>query len=191
MKKIFLLLLSVGGGVAAAQTNAPATNAPAPPVIMDITSASWDFDQSLRQVVYHSHVLVTYPQVRLTCEQLMVIFPVNKGRHLDQVQAETNVVIDYTDEQGEKYHVTAAKGVYVYSMVNSVTNETVTFNGSPKPKVTWGDTNSLTGEPINSLTGDALYYTRVNGGKGSFRAEKQQIHYEPPPTGTNTDASPL
>ena len=191
MKKIFLLLLSVGGGVAAAQTNAPATNAPAPPVIMDITSASWDFDQSLRQVVYHSHVLVTYPQVRLTCEQLMVIFPVNKGRHLDQVQAETNVVIDYTDEQGEKYHVTAAKGVYVYSMVNSVTNETVTFNGSPKPKVTWGDTNSLTGEPINSLTGDALYYTRVNGGKGSFHAEKQQMHYEPPPAGTNTNTSPL
>ena len=189
MKKIFLLLLSVCGGVAAAQTNAPATNAPAPPVIMDITSASWDFDQSLRQVVYHSHVLVTYPQVRLTCEQLMVIFPANKGRHLDQVQAETNVVIDYTDEQGEKYHLTAAKGVYVYSMVNSVTNETVTFTGSPKGE--WGETNSLTGKPVNWMTGEPIYYTRINRQKGHFYGPNQQIHYEPPPTGTNTDASPL
>src|ERR1035437_3510698 len=117
MKIFFLLLLSVCGGVAAAQTNAPATNAPAPPVIMDITSASWDFDQSLRQVVYHSHVLVTYPQVRLTCEQLTVTFPA-KGSHPDQVQAETNVVIDYMDEQGEKYHATSAKVVYVYSVMN-------------------------------------------------------------------------
>jgi lipopolysaccharide export system protein LptA len=189
MKKIFLLLLSVCGGVASAQTNAPATNAPTRPVIMDITSKSLDFDQNLRQAVYHGPVLVTDPQVRLTCELLTVAFPV-KGRHLDQVQAETNVVIDFV-EQGETYHITSAKGVYVYSMVNSVTNETVTFNGSPKPKVTWGDTNSLTGEPINSLTGDALYYTRVNGGKGSFHADNQQMHYEPPPAGTNTNTSPL
>jgi lipopolysaccharide export system protein LptA len=186
MKKIFLLLLSVCGCVASAQTNAPATNAPTRPVIMDITSKSWDFDQNLRQAVYHSHVLVTYPQVRLTCEQLTVAFPV-KGRHLDQAQAETNVVIDFV-EQGETYHITSAKGVYVYSMVNSVTNETVTFTGSPK--VEWGETNSL-GKRVNWMTGEPIYYTRVNGRKGSFHAEKQQMHYEPPPTGTNTDASPL
>ncbi len=180
MKKIFLLLLSVCGGVASAQTNAPATNAPTRPVIMDITSKSLDFDQNLRQAVYHGPVLVTDPQVRLTCEQLTVTFPAKKGRHLEQVQAETNVVIDYTDEQGEKYHVTAVKGVYVYNVVNSVTNETVTFTGSPKVETTNG---WLTGEPI--------YYNRVNGRKGSFHADNQQIHYEPPPTGTNTDASPL
>jgi lipopolysaccharide export system protein LptA len=186
MKKIFLLLLSVCGGVASAQTNAPATNAPAPPVIMDITSKSLDFDQNLRQAVYHGPVLVTDPQVRLTCEQLTVAFPV-KGRHLDQVQAETNVVIDFV-EQGETYHITSAKGVYVYSMVDSVTNETVTFTGSPK--VEWGETNSL-GKRVNWMTGEPLYYTRVNGGKGSFHAEKQQMHYEPPPAGTNTNTSPL
>jgi lipopolysaccharide export system protein LptA len=178
MKKIFLLLLSVCGGVAAAQTNAPATNASAPPVVMDITSGSWDFDQNLRQVIYHGHVLVTDPQLRLTCEQLTVIFPV-KGSHPDCLLAETNVVIDYTDEQGEKYHVNAAKGVYVYSVENSVTNETVTFTGSPKVERADG---WLTGEPI--------YYNRIKGQKGRFHADNPVMHYRQTSGGTNTDASP-
>ena len=179
MKKILLLLLSIGGGVAAAQTNAPATNAPARPVIMDITSESWDFDQNLRQVVYHGHVLVTDPQLRLTCGQLSVIFPA-KGNHPDTMLAETNVVIDYTDDQGEKYHVTAAKGVYAYSVENSVTNETVTFSGSPKVE-----------RADSWLTGEPIYYTRVKGQKGRFHADNPVMHYRQPPDGTNANASPF
>jgi lipopolysaccharide export system protein LptA len=161
-----------------------ATNAPARPVALDIISDHWDFDQSLRQTVYRGHVRVTDAQMRLVCEQLTAIFPeknAKSGGHLEQVQAETNVVIDFTDEQGEKYHVTAAKAVYAYHVVNSMTNETVTLTGSPK--VTWGNTNSVTGEP--------LYYTRINRQKGSVHGDNMKTFFVSPPAGTNTDATPL
>jgi lipopolysaccharide export system protein LptA len=166
-----------------------ATNAPARPVALDIISDSWDFDQNMRQTVYHGHVRVTDDQMRLVCEQLTAIFPENNGRHLERVLAETNVVIDFTDEQGEKYHVTAAKAVYVYNVVNATTNEIVTLTGSPK--VQWGATDPLTGESMNSLTGEPIFYTRVNKQKGSFHATNQVLHFVQPPTGTNTDAAPV
>jgi lipopolysaccharide transport protein LptA len=158
-----------------------ATNTPAQPAALDIISDSWDFDQNMRQTVYHGHVRVTDAQMRLTCEQLTAIFPENNGRHLERVLAETNVVIDFTDEQGEKYHVTAAKAVYVYKVVNATTNETVTLTGSPK--ITQGVTNFITGEP--------LYYTRVNRQKGMLSGSNIQTHFAQPPAGTNTDASPV
>jgi lipopolysaccharide transport protein LptA len=162
-------------------TNTAATNAPARPAVLDIISDSWDFDQNMRQTVYHGHVRVTDAQMRLVCEQLTAIFPENNGRHLERVLAETNVVIDFTDEQGEKYHVTAAKAVYVYNVVNATTNETVTLTGNPK--ITQGATNFITGEP--------LYYTRVNRHKGVLSGSNIQTHFAQPTDGTNTDATPL
>jgi lipopolysaccharide export system protein LptA len=174
--------------VNAPATNKPATNAPAEPIILNIISDSMDADLNLRQVVYHSHVRVTDAQMRLTCEQLTAIFPTNKAPHLEQVLAETNVVIDFT-EQGEKYHVTAAQAVYVYSVVNAMTNETVTLTGNPK--VLWGATDPLTGEPMSSMTGEPIFYSRVNKQKGSFHATNEVIHFVQPPAGTNTDIAPI
>ncbi len=180
----------LGGGIAVAQTNAPATNAPAHSAAMDIdiTSDQGEFDQTTRQMFYRGHVVVTDPQVRLTCAQLTVTLPTQKARHLERVLAETNVVMDYVDDQGEKYHITAAQGTYDYAVVNSVTNETVTFAGSPK--VVWGGTNS-SGEPMNWMTGEPIYYVRVNGQKGRFRGINPQIHSEQSATGTNSEAAPL
>jgi len=174
--------------VNAPATNKPATNAPAEPIILNIISDSMDADLNLRQVVYHNHVRVTDAQMRLTCEQLTAIFPTNKAPHLEQVLAETNVVIDFT-EQGEKYHVTAAQAVYVYSVVNAMTNETVTLTGNPK--VLWGATDPLTGEPMSSMTGEPIFYSRVNKQKGSFHATNEVIHFVQPPAGTNTDIAPI
>ena len=54
------------------------------------------------------------------------------GGHLQNVNAETNVVIDFTDESGQTHHVTSARAVYAYNVVGAVTNETVTFTGNPK-----------------------------------------------------------
>jgi lipopolysaccharide transport protein LptA len=158
-----------------------ATNAPAQPAVLDINSDSWDFDQNMRQTVYHGHVRVTDAQMRLACEQLTAVFPTNQARHLERVLAETNVVIDFTDEQGEKYHVTAAKAVYVYNVVNAMTNEVITLTGSPK--ITQGVTNFITGEP--------LYYTRVNRQKGVLSGSNIQTHFAQPPDGTNTDTAPV
>jgi lipopolysaccharide export system protein LptA len=139
MKRIIFLLAAGFCSLAAAQTNvplslsvaAPAAKAkPHAPTITMIDSDMADFDMNLHQAIYRGHVLVVDPQVRLTCEWLLVDLPAG-GEHLNHVLATTNVVVDFTNEKGEKYHVTAAKAVYDYKVVEAVTNETVTFTGKP------------------------------------------------------------
>lgn len=124
-------------GLAAAQTNQvasePAT-AGAPGGRMpttQISSDAADFDLNTRQAVYRGHVQVEDPQVKMTCERLAVDLPA-AGARLNHVVAETNVVIDFRDEKGQTYHVTAARAVYAYNVEGSQTNETVTFTGSPR-----------------------------------------------------------
>ena len=139
MNKIIFLLTFGFGGLLAAQTNAPLVlpvTAPAaktpvrpkPPTEIDSDSA--DFDLNAHLATYRNHVVVTDPKVRLTCEWMLVVLP-QGGEHLSHVVAATNVVVDFTNEQGEKYHVTSAQAVYDYKVVNTVTNETVTFTGNP------------------------------------------------------------
>jgi len=132
MKRIIFLLAAGFCSLAAAQTNlslslptaAPAAKAkPHVPTITMIDSDMADFDMNLHQAIYRGHVLVVDPQVRLTCEWLLVDLPAG-GEHL-------NVVVDFTNEKGEKYHVTAAQAIYDYKVVEAVTNETVTFTGKP------------------------------------------------------------
>ena len=130
MRKIILLLLLTTGGWAAAQTNAPATKA-APRAPTQINSDAADFDLNTHQAIYRGHVRVDHPDLKLTCESLLVNLP-TAGAHLDGVVAETNVVIDFTDAKGQTYHVTSARAVYAYKVAGAVTNETVTFTGSPK-----------------------------------------------------------
>ena len=147
-KIIFILTLGVCGAVMAQtngqlnlqmaaptiKANAPAAktkaadNKPKPPTEIDSDAA--DFDLNAHLATYRNHVVVTDPKVRLTCEWMLVILP-SGGEHLSHVVATTNVVVDFTNEQGEKYHVTAAQAVYDYKVVNTVTNETVTFTGNP------------------------------------------------------------
>ena len=136
----------------------------------------------------------------LRCGQLTFNLPA-VGDHPANVVAESKIMINYRDEKNVFYHITAARAVYDYNVAQSVTNELVTLTGSPK--VEWGDANQLTGvtnllaEDSDSLTnalpnwliGEPIYYARVNGGKGSFQANHQQIHIEPHTSGTN--ASPM
>lgn len=140
MKKTIFLLMAGWCGVVAAQTNepapaTPATNAPAAKAPTVINSDTADFDMTARQAVYRGHVTVVDPQLKLTCEQLVVNLP-EAGEHLSHVQAETNVVIDFTDAKGQTYHVTSARAVYAYKVEGVETNETVTFTGSPKVETT-------------------------------------------------------
>jgi lipopolysaccharide export system protein LptA len=130
MKKIIFLMLAGAGGLALAQTNAPAPKtSPHQPTV--ITAASADFDLNIKRATYRGHVLVEDPKVKMQCELLVVDLPAN-GEHLQHVNADTNVVIDFTDEKGVTYHVTSARAVYAYSLAGAKTNETVTFTGNPK-----------------------------------------------------------
>ena len=169
MKKIHLIALSAlaAAGILRAQTNAPNTNAvaeilalvttnapppkPSPPVTTQISSESWDYDNMTRQAVYHGDVRVDSPQMKLTCTQLTVNLPPTGGR-INHIVAETNVVIDATDEKGATNYVTCDKAVYDYNVQGSVTNDTITLTGNPQIVNAQG-TN----------TADEILWDRANG----------------------------
>ena len=81
--------------------------------------------------------------MKLHCEWLVADLP-QTGR-ISHIVAETNVVIDATDDKGQNMHATGDKAVYTYDVENGVTNEMVTLTGNAKVENAQG---WLTGEPI-------------------------------------------
>jgi lipopolysaccharide transport protein LptA len=161
VKKIHLIAWFVlfGGGTLLAQTNIAV--APKPPHASTlIDSVSADFDLTARRAVYRGKVRVNDPQMKLTCEELTADLP-QVGGHIDHLVALTNVVMDSVDEKGQTNHATSDKAVYIYNVVNGVTNETVTLTGNAKVESAQG---WMTGEPI--------IWDRA---KNSMHAENQQM----------------
>ena len=143
MKRFSLIIIVVWcSWVVHAQTNATAPGSPAsattslpdaprpPRAPKRIDSDSADFDLNGHQAIYHRHMRVDDPQMKLTCAQLTTDLPESGGRPA-RIVAETNVVIDFTDERGQTNHATSDKAVYIYNVQNGVTNETVTLTGNP------------------------------------------------------------
>ena len=166
MKNVYLLigLIAVAGtGSLRAQTNTNAvdeilalvtTNAPAPKPKLPrqptkIESDRVDFDLTARKAAYHGHVRVDDPEMKLTCADLTADLPQDSG-HINHIVAETNVVIDFTDEKGQTMHATGDKMVYVYSVQDGATNETVTLTGNPELE-----------NAQNKSTGDVIVWDRA------------------------------
>ena len=105
-----------------------------------------------RTATYYGNVRVDDPQMKLTCAWLVADLPQNGG-HINHIVAETNVVIDFTDEKGQTNHATSDKAVYNYNVQGAVTNETVTLTGNARAE---NAQVILTGEPI--------VWNRANGG---------------------------
>jgi lipopolysaccharide export system protein LptA len=161
VKNFWLIALFILAGVLplCAQTNAAvsetATNktkiAPQPTTI---DSESAVFDGNGHKAIYYGLVRVNNPQMKLTCAQLTADLPQDGGR-INHIVAETNVVIDFTDEKGQTSHATSEKAVYFYEVKSGVTNETVTLTGNPKPKVT---------DAQGTQEGDMITWDRANNG---------------------------
>jgi lipopolysaccharide export system protein LptA len=111
-------------------------------------------DMNNHWLVYRDHVSVTDPQAKLTCEWLEANIPQN-GEHATNIVALTNVVIDFTDDKGQKIHAIGEKAVYFYHVENSVTNDTVTLTGNPQ--VTMGPGGQ------DKTTGDKIVWDRMTG----------------------------
>ena len=111
----------------------PATNAvpklPRPPTQVD--SASGFFDGTGHKAIYSGNVRVDDPDMKLTCEWLVVDLPQSGGR-VSHIVAETNVVINGTDSKGQPMHATGDKAVYDFQVKDSMTNETITLTGNAK-----------------------------------------------------------
>jgi lipopolysaccharide transport protein LptA len=138
--------------LASVRTVSAQTNAPAAPHLTRIDSVSGLFDGTGHKAIYSGNVRVDDPDMKLTCEWLVVDLPQSGGR-VSHIVAETNVVIDFTDEKGQTNHATSDKAVYNYNVQGAVTNETVTLTGNARAE---NAQVILTGEPI--------IWNRANGG---------------------------
>lgn len=144
MKRFCLILIAaLGGWSVPAQTNVT-DSLPTPHGPTLITSDSADFDLGRHEATYHGHVRVNDPQMNLTCEQLVVGVP-PAGGHVNQIVAQTGVVIDFLTDKGRTNHATGDKAVYAYSEQGGTTNETVILTGNAKVE---NEQGWLTGEPI-------------------------------------------
>jgi len=154
----------------------PETNA-APQLlrVTHIDSDSADFDMNAHTAVYRGNVRVSDPDMKLACEWLVVDLP-QSGGHVNHILAETNLVIDATDAKGQTVHATGDKAVYIYSVQNGVTNETVTLTGNPQPQVEIAQGTNVA---------DVIIWDRANN---SYRCSGN-YHFSPKltsvPAGTN------
>jgi lipopolysaccharide export system protein LptA len=158
-----ILFLIAGIGISSAQTttgipqSGTAGHAASPklsrgPTKIDANGPA-DFDLGRHWVTYRNHVVVSDTQMKLTCEWLEANLPQN-GTHMTNIVAETNVVMDFVDEIGQRTRAMGDKAVYYFHVQDGVTNETVTLTANPpnKPKVE---------QPENTMTGDAIIWDRV------------------------------
>ena len=131
-------------------TNAPSPKPESPRGPTRIESDSVDVDLTTREATYRGNVRVDDPEMKLNCEWLVADLPQSGGR-INHIVAETNVVIDATDDKGQKMHATGEKAVYAYNVDNGVTNETITLTGHP-----------VLSNAQGISTGDVIVWDRAN-----------------------------
>ena len=149
MKKLFTLAVWITDGVLALAQNPPAK----PPVVKkatEIDSDAAEFDLNGGLAIYHGHVVVNDPQMKLNCDRLVVFIP-KSGERLNRIEAQTNVVIHFSDNRGATATATGALAVYHFAVEGGVTNETVTLTGYPQVESEQG-----------TMTGDAITWDRAN-----------------------------
>jgi len=151
MRTLFIFCLTLGAGCfLLAQTNTlstPATPADSPALAGTSTNGQTEirsdnggeFHYKLKTYIYRGNVRVDNPQMKLRCELLTIESPeLPGGGKFNRATAETNVVIDWVDEDGTN-HATAARAVYTYALTNIAklpeeqwqTNAIVVLSGDP------------------------------------------------------------
>lgn len=148
MKMIFcwFAILSLGAEIWA-QTNPVASTSSTPQQEIGLHAGHAHYDGNARQLVYYDHVVVTNAQGRLTCERLTINLPPESAAdsHPTNAVAEINLDIIFVDNRGKTNHLTCDKGIYDYSVVNTITNETFTFTGHATNTMAEG---WFSGEPL-------------------------------------------
>lgn len=177
MKIFFFLLLAGSCGLLWAQTNPPV------PRSLDqeigLRSDHFYYDPNARQLVNYGHVVATNWEGKLTCERLTISLPPegSADSHPTNMVAETNVVVDFV-KNGETNHITSDKATYAYSVVNAVTNETITFTGHARAENAKG-----------WMTGEPLVWDNI---AGRFSGSNEEGHFNIPRNsgnGTNAPAA--
>ena len=158
---------------------APSTNAPPrerPPI--KIVSEHGVVDLNNRVVVYSGHVVITDPQMKLTCDRLTVTASTNHTQHIrpDSGVAEGNVRIVARDDKDRPINARSDKAIYSYAVVNSVTNETITLTG-----------NVYVDSAMGKGTADPIVWDRINN---TIHMENQDMQIQSPAK-PDTNAPPV
>ena len=174
MKMIYCLLAVLLCVAADAQV----TDVKNPPrTLTDIKSDGVEFDMNARMAVYSGHVRVNDPQMKLQCDRLVVFLP-QANERLNHIEAQTNVVVDFSSNQGIKARATGSLAVYRYTVQNGATNETVTLTGNPQVE-----------SPEAVMTGDQIIWDRAGN---RLRATEQHIIFKKSLNdGFGTNAAPV
>ena len=151
------LLAAAARAILAADQSPPPETKPEPSAEPDIIitseSASMDFKGGL--TIYRGNVKVDDPgKMLLTAALLTIIRP---STNIESIVAETNVVIDLFDPNGEKTHALGARAVYTAS------NNIVELTGNPSMENSQG-----------SMTADLIILNRLNNnldGKGNVKTK--------------------
>ena len=169
MRIIFIFCMALGVACfLAAQTNTPSEISESPALAgaagvgqTEIRSEKGgEFYLKLKTYIYRSNVRVDNSQMKLACELLIIESPELKEGKFNRATAETNVVINWLDENGTN-HATADRAVYTYAITNLAT----------PPEHRW-QTNSLvvlSGNPFvtdgrgNTYKWDPIIWDRLNG----------------------------
>jgi len=161
MKMFYLIALTVLAAGTAGHAQLGTTAAPHSLRMVDIHSDV--LDGILGQAYTNrGNVRVSSPGFELTSGRLVADSVQSDGR-VNHIVAETNVVIDATDSKGRPVHATGEKAVWVYSVENGVTNETITLTGNPQavPQVIYFE-----GSTVYTNAGDEIVW---NPAKNSIR----------------------
>lgn len=162
MKNLFLLvsIFAAGAGGAAAQTapTAPLFNlgspAPRPAVsetnATEIISKSAYFDLKARTAIYLGSVHVRDPRMELSCEVLTVKLA-GPGGKFQNIIAETNVVMEFQDDKGQKIRGTGGKAIYTYNVTATYTNDVMELMDNPLLQTAQGN-----------WKGDVITLDRIN-----------------------------
>jgi lipopolysaccharide export system protein LptA len=187
MRVLFVLCAVLGAAFAlAAQTNSQSAAPTQSPALVGtatngpttIQSDGGQFFLKSNVFIYRGDVRVYNPHLKLTCQLLTVEAPkVDMGK-FNRATAETNVVIDWTDDQGPN-HATADKAVYTYTLTNT----------AQLPAEHW-ETNAfvvLTGNPVVTNTqttvhADPIVWDRIKDVITTTNYLNQQLY----PAKTNT-----
>jgi len=164
-----------------AQTNAPSGPSQSLALAGTATNAQTEiqsdnggeFYTKLKTYIYRGNVRVDDPRMKLKCELLTIEAPELLAGKFNRATAETNVVIDWKDENGTN-HATAARAVYTYVITNLAS----------LPEAHW-QTNAfvvLTGNPVvvdsrgNTTRWDPIVWDRIHDVISSSNALDMKIN---------------
>ena len=148
-----------------------------------INSRTSEFDLKSNTVVYLGSVRVEATNMLLLCESLTSVLPTQGGR-IERIVARTNVIIDLTDEKGQKLHATGEQAVYSYTSTPTKTNEIIELTGNPKTEY-----------PQGTLAGDVITYDLRTGKVHATNPRTRILQDTPgttnaPPAAPATNAAP-